>query len=220
MEDLIPAWARGVNPFRGAQINPMGVSGPRRNKPLVGIVQGRVANGGLELALASDVCIAADDASFAFEEIRYGTYPIAGGLFRFIRAAGWSSAMRWFSPGIASTRGRHYECSSSRRCTRVVMPRRSRSNSRAESQPVHPLHCEQRSPTREPGPKRERAQDSLVRFRTCSSSSSLETWRKRYRRCKRGGPRGSRGNDARPACVFRARDGLSEAWACARTIVS
>jgi enoyl-CoA hydratase len=97
--DVIPAWARGINPFRGAQINPMGVTGPRRNKAFVTVVQGRVANGGLELALASDVCIAADDASFAFEEIRYGTYPIAGGLFRFIRAAGWSSAMRYALTG-------------------------------------------------------------------------------------------------------------------------
>jgi enoyl-CoA hydratase/carnithine racemase len=97
--DVIPAWARGKNPFRTDQINPMGVSGPRRSKVFVTVVQGRVANGGLELALASDVCIAAADASFAFEEIRYGTYPIGGGLFRFIRAAGWSSAMRYALTG-------------------------------------------------------------------------------------------------------------------------
>jgi enoyl-CoA hydratase len=99
IEDVIPAWASGRNPFRGDQINPMGVTGPRRSKPLITVVQGKCENGGLELALASDICIAAADASFAFQEIRYATYPFAGGLFRFIRAAGWSSAMRYVLTG-------------------------------------------------------------------------------------------------------------------------
>jgi enoyl-CoA hydratase/carnithine racemase len=44
--------------------------------------------------LASDICVAADDARFAFHEMRFGVYPFGGGLFRLIRAAGWNAAMR------------------------------------------------------------------------------------------------------------------------------
>ena len=39
--------------------------------------------------------IAADNARFAFHEMRFGVYPYGGGLFRFIRAAGWNAAMRY-----------------------------------------------------------------------------------------------------------------------------
>jgi enoyl-CoA hydratase/carnithine racemase len=45
--------------------------------------------------LASDICVAADDARFAFHEMRFGVYPLGGGLFRLIRAAGWNAAMRY-----------------------------------------------------------------------------------------------------------------------------
>jgi enoyl-CoA hydratase/carnithine racemase len=92
--DALPAWAVGKNPIDVDQVNPWGVTGRRRRKPLIAVVHGRCFNGGLELALASDICIAASDARFAFQEIRFGTYPFAGGVFRMIRAAGWSSAMR------------------------------------------------------------------------------------------------------------------------------
>ena len=48
-----------------------------------------------ELALASDICVAADNARFAFHEVLFGVYPFGGGLFRLIRAAGWSAAMHY-----------------------------------------------------------------------------------------------------------------------------
>jgi enoyl-CoA hydratase len=51
------------------------------------------------LVLASDIAIAADNARFAFHEIRFGTYPFGGGLFRLIRAAGWNTAMRYALTG-------------------------------------------------------------------------------------------------------------------------
>jgi enoyl-CoA hydratase/carnithine racemase len=58
-------------------------------------VNGNCFNVGLELALASDICVAADNARFAFHEVLFGIYPFGGGLFRFIRAAGWGAAMRY-----------------------------------------------------------------------------------------------------------------------------
>lgn len=100
--EVVPAWASGRSPFGPGQINPMGIgTGPKRSKPLVVVVQGHCHLAGLELALSADICIAADDAHFAFQEIALGTYPFAGGLFRFIRAAGWSNAMRYCLTGDA-----------------------------------------------------------------------------------------------------------------------
>jgi enoyl-CoA hydratase len=93
--DVLPSWAAGKSPFEDHQINPFGTTGPRRHKPLVSVVQGRCFNAGLELVLASDICVAADDARFAFHEMRFGVYPFGGGLFRLIRAAGWNAAMRY-----------------------------------------------------------------------------------------------------------------------------
>ena len=59
------------------------------------MVQGQCYNAGLELALASDICVATDNGRFAFHEMRFGVYPFGGGLFRLIRAAGWAAAMRY-----------------------------------------------------------------------------------------------------------------------------
>ena len=92
--EVLPCWAAGKSPFADNQINPFGTTGPKRRKPLVVVVQGQCFNAGLELVLAADIAIAAENARFAFHEIKFGTYPFGGGLFRLIRAAGRSAAMR------------------------------------------------------------------------------------------------------------------------------
>jgi enoyl-CoA hydratase len=97
--DVLPGWAAGRNPFTEDQINPFGTTGPKRRVPLVTVVQGQCFNAGLELVLASDIAIAADNARFAFHEIRFGVYPFGGGLFRMIRTAGRSAAMRYSLTG-------------------------------------------------------------------------------------------------------------------------
>src|SRR6266568_4186567 len=93
--DVLPHWAAGKSPFEDNQINPFGTTGPKRRKPLVTVVHGQCFNAGLELVFASDICVAADNSRFAFQEVQYGVYPFGGGLFRFIRAAGWNAAMRY-----------------------------------------------------------------------------------------------------------------------------
>ena len=95
ISDVLPAWAAGNSPFADDQVNPFGTTGPKRRKPFVTVVHGQCHNAGLELVLASDICIAADSSRFAFHETRFGVYPFGGGLFRFIRAAGWNAAMRY-----------------------------------------------------------------------------------------------------------------------------
>jgi enoyl-CoA hydratase/carnithine racemase len=97
--DVLPCWAAGKSPFADDRINPFGTTGPKRRKPLVTVVQGQCFNAGLELVLASDIAIAAQNARFAFHEIMFGVYPFGGGLFRMIRAAGRSAAMRYSLTG-------------------------------------------------------------------------------------------------------------------------
>jgi enoyl-CoA hydratase len=92
--DVLPSWAAGNSPFEAHHVNPFGTTGPRRRKPLVIVAQGQCFNAGLELALAADIVIAAENTRFAFHEIHFGVYPYGGGLFRMIRAAGWNAAMR------------------------------------------------------------------------------------------------------------------------------
>lgn len=92
--DVLPSWTAGKSPFADHHINPFGTTGPKRRKPLVIVVQGQCFNAGLELVLAADIAIAADNARFAFHEIEFGVYPFGGGLIRLIRAAGWNTAMR------------------------------------------------------------------------------------------------------------------------------
>lgn len=57
-------------------------------RPTVAAVRGAVLGGGLELALACDLRVAADDARFAFPETGLGLVPAAGGCFRAPRILG------------------------------------------------------------------------------------------------------------------------------------
>jgi enoyl-CoA hydratase len=99
--DILPAWKLGIDPIAPGDINPTGLSERKLTKPLVTIVHGGCRNGGLEFALAADICIAADNARFAFEEIRTATFPFAGGVFRFAGTAGRSNALRYILTGDA-----------------------------------------------------------------------------------------------------------------------
>ena len=55
------------------------------SKPILAKVCGHAVGGGFELALACDIIVAADNASFALPEARLGLIPGAGGLFRLPR---------------------------------------------------------------------------------------------------------------------------------------
>lgn len=57
-------------------------------KPVVAAVEGTCVGGGLELALACDVRIAAPDATFGFPEHNIGLIPGLGGCSRFVHLVG------------------------------------------------------------------------------------------------------------------------------------
>ncbi len=76
------------------QIDPFGLRS-HRSKPLVMAVQGITFTIGIEMLLAADIRIAANDARFGQLEIARGLYPLGGATFRLVREAGWGNAMRY-----------------------------------------------------------------------------------------------------------------------------
>jgi len=83
----------------GGAIDPWATYGRARTKPLVAAVHGKCFTLGIELLLAADVTIAADDASFAQIEIDRGLFPFGGGTARWVQTAGWGNAMRYMLTG-------------------------------------------------------------------------------------------------------------------------
>lgn len=68
-------------------------------KPVVAALQGHVAGGGFELALACDIRLVADDVLFSLPEIRLGTIPGSGGLQRLPLVVGLGIAKEWALTG-------------------------------------------------------------------------------------------------------------------------
>jgi len=73
-------------------VDPFGLRNQGR-KPLVTAVQGICFTVGIEIALAGDIVVAADDARFCQMEARRGIAPLGGAHFRYITRAGWGNAM-------------------------------------------------------------------------------------------------------------------------------
>ncbi len=99
LANVAPMVQQGTPLYGGQAIDPWGVHGRARTKPVVVAVHGRCLTLGIELCLASDVVVAARDARFAQIEIKRGIFPFGGATFRFVQVAGWGNAMRWLLTG-------------------------------------------------------------------------------------------------------------------------
>lgn len=94
-------WAAGEDPFlpRDDQVDPLGLKGRERTKPVVAAVHGRCYTLGIELLLAADVRVAAPDTTFLQLEVLHGIFPAGGATVRLVREVGWGNAMRWMLTG-------------------------------------------------------------------------------------------------------------------------
>ncbi len=69
------------------------------NKPTIAMINGYALGGGLELALACDFRIAAEEAFLGLPEINLGIYPGFGGTQRLVRTIGKAKAMEIIMTG-------------------------------------------------------------------------------------------------------------------------
>jgi enoyl-CoA hydratase len=73
-------------------IDPFGLQN-RCRKPIVTAIQGVTFTVGIEMMLAGDIVVAADDARLCQMEAKRGIAPLGGAHFRFLSRTGWGNAM-------------------------------------------------------------------------------------------------------------------------------
>lgn len=92
--------ARGPAALSGGRaFDPFGVWGPPVPKPVVMAVSGISFTLTIELALASDIVVAAEGVRFRQLEIGRGILPFGGATFRAPERLGWGNAMRFLLTG-------------------------------------------------------------------------------------------------------------------------
>jgi E-phenylitaconyl-CoA hydratase len=112
----VGAWYASMSPEerrRLAETQP-GLGGITRNldpgKPIVAAINGACLAGGLEIALACDIRIAAEHATFGLPEVKWGLMPGAGGTQRLPTMVGHSAAMEMLLTGDPIDADRALRC--------------------------------------------------------------------------------------------------------------
>lgn len=96
---VLPFIAAGNSLFPAGTVDPFDLREPRRSKPVVVAVKGWCLTLGIELMLAADIVVAADDARFSQIEVRRNLMASGGATIRMAERAGWGNAMRYLLTG-------------------------------------------------------------------------------------------------------------------------
>ena len=100
LAEVGPHVASGATLFGDdGSVDPLDLVGPRRSKPVVCAVSGICFTIGIELMLACDMAICAENTRFAQMEVRRGIMPFGGATLRFQNVAGFPRAMKWLLTG-------------------------------------------------------------------------------------------------------------------------
>ncbi len=99
LADVAPRIMGGDSITAGARVDPWGIYGDRCTKPIVVAVHGKCLTLGIELALAAEVVVADETATFAQIEVARGIFPFGGATIRMQQAGGYQNAMRWLLTG-------------------------------------------------------------------------------------------------------------------------
>ncbi|HTO54723.1 MAG TPA: crotonase/enoyl-CoA hydratase family protein [Myxococcota bacterium] len=92
--DMPKFFGPGANPapLPSENVDPFGLT-RRSSKPIVTAVQGITYTVGIEIMLAGDIAVSADNARFCQMEAKRGIAPLGGAHFRFLSRMGWGDAM-------------------------------------------------------------------------------------------------------------------------------
>ena len=99
LAEVGPAVRDGEPLFAPERVDPLGLYGRIRTKPVVMAIEGWCLTIGIELALAMDIRIASTTARFGQIEVNRGIMPYGGATLRLPQVAGWGDAMRWLLTG-------------------------------------------------------------------------------------------------------------------------
>ncbi|MBX3233888.1 MAG: crotonase/enoyl-CoA hydratase family protein [Labilithrix sp.] len=99
LAEVGPAVASGRALFPAGSVDPLGLGPRRAAKPIVTAIQGYCYTIGIELALATEVRFAADDAKLAQLEVKRGIFPFGGATLRMPAVAGYGNAMKHLLTG-------------------------------------------------------------------------------------------------------------------------
>ncbi len=102
LPSMAESMQRGERMSPDGWVDPLDLGHPglrRRSKPLVVAVQGITFTLGVELMLAADMVVAADNCRFSQLEVQRGIMPTGGATIRMAQRAGWGHAMRYLLTG-------------------------------------------------------------------------------------------------------------------------
>jgi enoyl-CoA hydratase/carnithine racemase len=80
-------------------VDPFDLFPPLRSKPVVAAMQGICFTIAIELMLACDIVVAAEDCRFGQIEVKRGIFANHGATIRIVERAGWGNAMRYLLTG-------------------------------------------------------------------------------------------------------------------------
>lgn len=95
LDKWAPIFGSGMAfPVEEGEIDPMGLTGERHNKPIVIAVQGYCFTWGVEILLNTEIRVAATDTQFQMLEVQRGIYPCGGATMRLPRQIGWGNSQK------------------------------------------------------------------------------------------------------------------------------
>lgn len=99
MPKIAPLRREGRPLFPESDADPFNLREPYRRKPTVIALQGICFTVAIELMLASDIAVAAEDCRFSQLEVKRGIMAGCGATIRMVQRAGWGNAMKLLLTG-------------------------------------------------------------------------------------------------------------------------
>jgi enoyl-CoA hydratase len=99
LDQLQDKFKQGLHLTPAGLVDPLDLFPPLRTKPVVSAVQGICFTIAIELMLATDIVIAANDCRFGQIEVKRGIFANHGATIRIVERAGWGNAMRYLLTG-------------------------------------------------------------------------------------------------------------------------